>query len=88
MNLDDQIMHTVLCRGKCGELKRTGLSMGLFEKWRKHIGRRSAMERSWVTLTHDIDLSLLHDSVCKYCKANMRLDGSVELSNDDIEFVK
>ncbi len=86
--IDDQIMHTIFCNGRCGELKRSGLSMGMFSKWKKNIGRREAMERSWSKLTDDIDIGLLHDGVCKYCRSNMKLDGCVELSNDDIEFIK
>lgn len=58
--------HTKLC-DICMEMRETGFTMALYEKWRQYIGRRSAIETSIATLNANFDPSLLHKGICFGC---------------------
>lgn len=59
-------MHTETCLS-CLTVKRTGLSMKAFDKWKKHFDRRPAMQKSIAMLTSSHDFSLLEDKICSDC---------------------
>lgn len=60
------ILHTELCES-CMQVKPTGMTTKQHSQWKKHHGRRSAIERSVATLNADFDLSLLAAKVCQDC---------------------
>lgn len=68
-------MHTQLCEG-CLTVKRTGITMDLYNKWLREIGARTAIERSVTTLSQDVDLGLLNDKICFECSLGNYEDGS------------
>jgi len=61
-DINSKVFHTALCE-KCVEVKPTGLTSQLYQKWLDNIGQREALELSISTLTLDLntkgDLSVI-----------------------------
>jgi len=59
-------MHTLLCN-ECLEVKPTGLSVAIYERWCNEIGKRLEIEEAIKSLTSSVDWILIKAYVCHTC---------------------
>jgi len=75
--------HTKLCT-TCCQILPTGMSVGIYEKWRDNRGQRGAIERSMATINRDFDESLLTQGTCFKCSLNEYTNGEgIEVLDED-----